>query len=58
MLFEVRQHLVIESVSSGYRRFGGIQFGEGHLAVSIDEGLLIDTTNTFQVSHIKRILRA
>ena len=43
MLFEVRQHLVIESVSSGYRRFGGIQFGEGHLAVSIDEGLLIDT---------------
>ena len=41
------ENLVIEHIRCCDWCFGGIEFGKGYFAVSINKGLLIDTTNTF-----------
>ena len=62
MLLKVRQQFVIQYViqyvSCGNRRFGVVELSKGHFTVSINEGLLIDTPNTFEVTDVERVLRA
>ena len=41
MLFKKRQHAVIEQIRSHHRVLAIIELGKGHLAVGIDEGLLV-----------------
>lgn len=55
MLFKVRQDFIVKHVSRSDRRFGGVEFCK-RFAIRINKGLLINTTNAFEVANIKRIL--
>ena len=48
---------IVEQVSCRNRRFGLIQFAMHDLAVGIDKGLLIETTDAFELANIECILR-
>lgn len=52
------QHAIIQQVSRCNRRFSDIQLAVRNLRVRINERLLINTSDTFQVAHVERVLRA
>src|SRR5439155_7280926 len=57
---EERQHAIIEQVGRGEGRLLLIELGEGDLAVSVDEGLLIhlvDAPHAFERADEERVLR-
>src|SRR5579872_344625 len=56
LLFKEWDHLVVENIRSGDSMFGFIEFGEGDPAISVDKGLLIDASDTFDVPDIVRVL--
>jgi hypothetical protein len=56
MLFEERQHPVVQNFRRGDRRLAVVEFGEHHFGVGIDEGLLINAANTFHVTDIESVL--
>ncbi len=58
LLLEPGQHPVIEPVGGHQRLAAVIQLGEGHLAIGIDEGLLVDPPNPLERANIERILGA
>jgi hypothetical protein len=58
MLFEERQHPVVQNLRRGDRRLAVVELGEDHLGVGIDEGLLITAANTFHVADIESVLGA
>ncbi len=43
-----RQHPIIEHISSGDGRLGGVELGMGNLGIGVDIGLLIDPPNALQ----------
>ena len=58
MLFEERQHPVVQNLRCGDRRLAVVELGEDHLGVGIDEGLLINAANAFHVADIESVLGA
>lgn len=56
MLFEEGQYPVIKHVCRGNSVFGGVEFGKGYTAVSIDNSLLINTAYAFHRSNIVSVL--
>ena len=56
MLLEERQHPVIEQIHSRHRSLAIIELGKRHLAVRIDERLLIDPSHPLECSYIEGIL--
>ena len=56
MLFEVRKNSIVQYVRSCNRGFGGVELSECYFAVRINERLLVDTSNTFEITHVKCIL--
>ena len=58
MLLEERQHTVIEQIGCRDGRFAVVELGKAYLGVGVDEGLLVDASNTLQVADIERILGA
>src|SRR5579885_454781 len=58
LLFIEGQHTVIEHVG---RHEGGlvvVQFDEGHLGIGINEGLAVDTANSFNRTYVLSVLHA
>ncbi|RNA04054.1 hypothetical protein BpHYR1_034041, partial [Brachionus plicatilis] len=55
---EERQYFIIQRIGRCNRRFRRIQLGKRIFAVSIHEGLLIDTANTFHIAYVEGVLRA
>ena len=53
-----RRYTVIQQICRRNRRFGDIQLAVSDLRVRVNERLLIDTSDTFQISHVERVLRA
>lgn len=51
-----RQYTIIQQISRCNRRFGDIELAVSHLRVRINERLLIDSPNAFQVAHVERVL--
>ena len=58
MAIEERDHAVVEEIGGGDRRLAIVELGEGDLSVGVDEGLLVDPPNPFQVADIERVLGA
>ena len=58
VLLEERQHTVIEQIGGGDGRLAVVELGKADLGVGVDEGLLVDASNTLQVADIERILGA
>ena len=58
VLFHVGQHFVVEHIGGGDRRFGGVEFGMGNLAIGVHIGLLINPPDALQCTDIKSVLRA
>ena len=58
MLLIERQHSIIEEISSGDRRLGGIELGMGHFAIGVDIGLLVHPTNALDGADIEGVLTA
>ena len=56
VLLEERQHTVIEQFGRRDRRLAVVELGKAYLRVGVDEGLLVDASNTLQVADIERIL--
>lgn len=52
LIFEEGQHPIVEDISRCNGMLAGIQFGKGHPAIGIDKGLLINTSNTLDRTHI------
>jgi len=49
-----RHHSVIENFGGRDRSLAVIELGEGHLGVSVDEGLLVDPPDTLRGADIER----
>src|ERR1700751_3043382 len=58
MLFEERQHPIIEQICRRDRRLAIVKLSASDLGVGIDEGLLVDAANALQITDIERILGA
>ncbi len=58
MSLEERKNLAIQDICCGDWCFCRVELSEGDFAVCINERLLIDTSNTFQIANIERVLRA
>src|SRR5579863_4302824 len=58
MALEQRDHAVIDEIGGRDRRLSIVEFGANHLAVGVDEGLLVDPPNPLHVADIERILGA
>ena len=56
MLFIKWQNLVVEQIRGRYRCFGGIQFGKTYLGIGINKGLLVNTSDTFDIANIIGVL--
>jgi len=52
LFFEPGKHSVVEHVSRRDRVFAIVEFDQRHFAVRIDKGLLVNSSNAFDVSHI------
>lgn len=50
------QYTIIQQISCCNRRFGDVKLSVSHLRVRINERLLIDTPDAFQVAHVERVL--
>jgi hypothetical protein len=58
VLLEERQHTVIEQIGRRDGRLAVIELGKTYLGIGVDEGLLVDASNTLQIADIERILGA
>ena len=58
MLFEERQHPIVQNLRRGDWRLAVVELGEDHLGVGIDEGLLIDAAHALHVADIEGVLGA
>lgn len=58
MGFKERQHFIIKHVRRHQSVLAIVEFGQSDLGVSVDEGLLIDATDTFQSADVESVLRA
>src|SRR5262249_47662583 len=52
VLLEERQHTVIEQIGRRDRRLAVVELGKADLGVGVDEGLLVDASNTLQVADV------
>ena len=57
VLGKERRHPVVEQVSRRDRRLGRVELGRRHLALRIDKGLLVDTTNALDGADVERVPR-
>src|SRR5262249_31513015 len=58
VLLEERQHTVIEQIGRRDRRLAVVELGKADLGVGVDEGLLVDASNTLQIADIEGVLGA
>ena len=58
MFLEAGNDPVIEQVGGGDRGLAIVQLGERHLAVGVEEGLLVDPADALQRAHIECVLGA
>src|SRR6266567_3652449 len=58
MAVEEWQDPVVQKIGRRDWRLAIIELGEGHLAVGVDEGLLVDPPHALQIADIERILAA
>jgi hypothetical protein len=56
MLFKEWQPSIIEQIRSCNRSLSIIELGKGHLAVGIDERLLISPSHAFESPYVKGVL--
>jgi hypothetical protein len=56
VLLVQRQHAVVEQVSRHDRRFRRVRLRLGHLAVGVDERLLVNSSNALERAHVERLL--
>ena len=56
LLLKVWQYFIVKHVGCCDGCFRCVELGKCHLAVGINKGLLVDTANSFKVTHIKRVL--
>ena len=56
VVFEERQHPVVQQIRRGDRRFGSIELGKRYLAVGIDKGLLVDPADTLERADVEGVL--
>ena len=56
VLFEERQHPVVEQFRRGDGRLAIVELGASDLGIGIDEGLLVDPADALQIADIERIL--
>ena len=49
MALEQRDHAVIDEIGGRDRRLSIVELGANHLAVGVDEGLLVDPPNPFML---------
>ena len=52
VLLEERQHTVIKQIGRRDGRLAVIELGKTYLGVGVDEGLLVDASNTRQIDDI------
>ena len=53
---EEREHAIVQKIGRRDRRLAIIELGEGDLGVGVDEGLLVDPPDPFQVADIEGVL--
>jgi len=58
VLLEERQHTVIEQIGRRDRRFAVVELSKADLGVGVDEGLLVDASNTLQIASSSRPILA
>ena len=58
LLLVKRQHFVVEHIGGHERILSVVEFGQGHARVSVDECLLVDLADAFDVADVVRVLRA
>ena len=58
VLLKEWQHTVIEQIGRRDLRFAIVEFGKADLGIGVDEGLLVDASNTLQNPDIERVLSA
>src|SRR5215831_12823817 len=58
VLLKEWQHTVIEQIGRHDRRFAIVEFGKADLGVAVDEGLLVEASNTRQIADIEGVLSA
>jgi hypothetical protein len=52
------KHSVVEQIGRSDRVFAIVEFDQCYFAVRIDKGLLVNSSNTFDVSYIVSVLAA
>src|SRR5918993_6120686 len=57
MLFKEWQHSIVEQIGSCNRSLAIIELGKGHLAIGINERLLINPSHPLESPYIEGILR-
>src|SRR4051794_168572 len=58
MALEQRDHAVVYEIGRRDRRLAIVELGTNHLAVGIDEGLLVDAPDPLHIADIERVLGA
>ena len=58
MLLVKWDHAVIEQVCGGDRGLAVVQLGEADFCVRVDERLLVDPSDAFQIADLERVLCA
>src|SRR5215211_7116882 len=58
MLIVEGHHAVVQQVGGGERGLAIVEFGEGHLGIGVDEGLLVDAPDPLHVADVERVLGA
>lgn len=58
LLVVERYHAVIEQLCRRERRLSVVELGKGDLGIGVNEGLLVHTSDAFQIAHIEGILRS
>ena len=57
MVLKEGHDLVVEQVGRCQGRLAVVKLSKGHLAVGVDEGLLVDPAYAFERAEVKRVLR-
>jgi hypothetical protein len=58
MFLEEGKYAVVQQISGNKGIFSVVELGHRHFGVGIDEGLLVNPSDTFQITHIEGVLKA
>ncbi len=54
--FKERHHFIVQNIGGGQRIFAVVKFDESNARISINKGLLVNSTNTFHIADVESIL--